>query len=70
MNVLPVIVREVKPEYTHEAMKARVEGTVLLEAVVGDDGAVGDVRVARSLDDGLDAEAVKAMKQWLFRSGT
>jgi TonB family protein len=51
-------------------MKARVEGTVLLDVVVMDDGTVGDVAVARPLDEGLDAEAVSAMKQWQFRPGT
>jgi len=35
-----------------------------------DDGTVGDVAVARPLDEGLDAEAVSAMKQWQFRPGT
>ncbi len=35
------------------------------------DGAVGDVRVTESLDTvyGLDANAVKAMKQWEFKPG-
>jgi protein TonB len=36
-----------------------------------DDGTVGDVTVSRSLDSvhGLDEQAVKAMKQWLFDPG-
>lgn len=69
---LPVVVREVKPQYTAEAMRAKVQGTVWLECVVLPDGTVGPVEVVRSLDTsfGLDQEAVKAAKQWRFRPGT
>jgi protein TonB len=69
---LPAVVREVKPQYTAEAMRAKVQGTVLLECVVLPNGEVGSVEVVRSLDSsfGLDQEAVKAAKQWRFRPGT
>ena len=69
---LPVVTREVKPQYTADAMRAKVQGTVLLECVVLPDGTVGPVEVVRSLDSsfGLDQEAVKAAKQWRFRPGT
>jgi TonB family protein len=68
----PVLVHDVKPKYTKAAMDAKIQGNVRLEAVVLEDGTVGTVRVARSLDveHGLDEEAVKAMKQWTFRPGT
>ena len=70
--VLPTVVAEKKPQYTAEAMRAKVQGTVLLEAVVLPDGTVGPVEVVRSLDStfGLDQEAIKAAKQWRFRPGT
>ena len=68
---LPSVVTRVNPEYTHAAMEARVEGTVLLECVVLADGTMGDVNVSRSLDPklGLDQEAVRAAKQWTFKPG-
>ena len=68
----PSILHEVKPQYTAEAMRAKVQGTVVLECVVLPDGSVGSVRVTRSLDStfGLDQEAIKAAKQWRFRPGT
>jgi protein TonB len=67
----PTLIREVKPNYTGEAMRARLQGLVKLEAIVMPDGSVGDVRVIRSLDQqfGLDKEAVKTVKQWRFRPG-
>jgi protein TonB len=68
---LPHVVKEVKPEYTEGAKKARIQGTVVVEAVVKTDGTVGDVKVTRLLDTeyGLDEQAVKAARQWLFEPG-
>jgi protein TonB len=68
---LPSVIKQVHPDYTQEAKDAHIEGTVMLDAVVLVDGTVGDVSVVRSLDTtyGLDQQAVKAMKQWLFKPG-
>jgi TonB family protein len=68
---LPVVLKEVKPQYTSDAMRAKVQGTVLLECVVKPDGQVGEVKVVRSLDStfGLDLEAMKAARNWRFRPG-
>jgi TonB family protein len=69
---LPQVVNEVRAEYTSEARQNRIEGKVVLEVVVLSDGKVGDVKVVESLDSvyGLDTNAVKAMKQWVFKPGT
>jgi TonB family protein len=68
----PSVVREVKPAYTAEAMRAKVQGTVWLQCVVMPDGSVGNIQVTKSLDStfGLDQEAIKAAKQWRFKPGT
>lgn len=66
----PQLVKEVPPEYTPEGRAAGIEGCVLLSAEVLTDGTVGEVKIVGSLDanqHGLDDEAVKAMKQWLFK---
>jgi TonB family protein len=67
----PRVVQEVAPVYPNEAMRAGVHGVVQLEAIVGADGGVQDVRVIHSLDriHGLDAEAVRAAKAWRFEAG-
>jgi TonB family protein len=64
----PTVVREVKPQYTPEAMRLKIQGTVELEAVVQANGTVGDIRVVKSLDrtHGLDDEARKAARNWIF----
>jgi periplasmic protein TonB len=68
---LPQLLREVRPAYTADAMRAKVQGTVWLECIVMPDGSVGEVKVARSLDPifGLDQEAIRAAKMWKFRPG-
>ncbi len=68
----PVPVFQPTPQYTSDAMRARVQGTAMLSCVVRPDGSVSDVEVIRSLDRtfGLDEEAVKAAKRWRFRPGT
>jgi protein TonB len=70
--VMPRILREVKPQYTADAMNARIQGSVVIACIVMPDGSVGDVRVMRSLDPifGLDREAINAAKQWRFWPGT
>jgi TonB family protein len=65
----PEVLQEVKPHYTPEAMRALVQGSVKLEAVVLADGHVGPVRVLRSRDKDLDISAVAALKAWRFRPG-
>ena len=69
---LPTVTKQVRAQYTQEAMQNRIEGTVGLSVVVLANGTVGEVNVTESLDSiyGLDAEAVKAMKQWEFKAGT
>jgi len=64
----PILKREVKPEYTAEAMRAKVQGTAALDCVVKADGTVGQCRVVRSLDStfGLDQKAIAAARQWRF----
>ena len=67
----PRLIEETKPHFLAGAHKAKVQGTVVMEAVVQTDGTVGEVRVVRSLDKkfGVDEEAVKALKQWRFAPG-
>jgi protein TonB len=61
----------VNTQYTDAALRAKVQGNVLLDVVINTDGSVGDVKVSRSLDSrfGLDEEAIKAAKQWRFAPG-
>ncbi len=54
------------PEYSEEARKAKYQGTVVLWVVVGTDGRVHDVKIARSLGMGLDEKAIESVRTWRF----
>jgi protein TonB len=62
----PEKLHHVNPTYPPIALSARVEGIVILEALIGEDGRVRDVRVLRSTPL-LDGAAADAVKQWRFR---
>ena len=64
----PRLVRDVRPAYTAEAMRARISGSVGLSCIVDRDGSVRDCRLTRSLDrhHGLDEAAMRAARQWRF----
>jgi len=66
----PRLVSDRKPQYTSEAMRARIQGLVMMDAVVDATGAVSNVQVTRSLDPQLDEQAVQALRQWTFAPAT
>jgi TonB family protein len=66
----PSVTYKVQPSYTPEAKAAKIQGTVAITAVVNAQGRADDIQVTRSLDPGLDANAVAALSQWLFKPGT
>jgi periplasmic protein TonB len=61
----PQKITDVAPIYPPIARTAHVEGVVILEAVIGEDGAVRDVRILRSIQL-LDDAATAAVRQWRF----
>jgi protein TonB len=69
---MPVEIQKGIPRYTSEAMRARIQGAIMVECVVQTNGVCTDIRVKRSFDPafGLDQEAIKAAAQWRFRPGT
>jgi protein TonB len=63
---LPEAVTKVNPEYPEIAREAGVDGTVMVQALVGKDGKVKDTKVVKSIPM-LDASALAAVKQWVFK---
>lgn len=61
----PAKVRDVKPVFPPEARTAGIQGVVIIEAIVADDGSIADARVVRSVA-GLDEAALGAVRQWRF----
>ena len=66
----PVLQFRVEPEYSEEARKARMQGTVVLRIEVWPDGKAHNIQVVQSLGLGLDNQALRAVRQWVFQPGT
>jgi protein TonB len=64
--IAPKLVTVVKPEYPPLATQARLQGIVILEAFVGVDGKVKEVKPLRGPVILVDA-ALEAVKQWRYR---
>jgi protein TonB len=61
-----MLVHQVKPQYPPIAIQARIQGTVVLQAVIGKDGSVQDLRVITG-HPMLVSSAMEAVKQWRYR---
>jgi protein TonB len=61
----PALLHRVNPTYPEIAIQAHVQGTVILEAVVDEDGRVQNLRVLRSIPL-LDKAAIAAVEQWRY----
>lgn len=66
----PTIISRVEPQYTEIARRARIQGIVIIEAVIDRQGNVTEARVLKPLPMGLDQQALQAIRQWKFRPGT
>jgi protein TonB len=65
----PEKIYDVAPVYPAEARQARIQGVVILEITVGEDGGVADARVLRSIPL-LDEAALAAVRQWQYAPTT
>jgi TonB family protein len=63
----PSVIHKVEPEYTDAARAAGTQGTVILNILIHEDGSAEVVRVARSLDPGLDEKAVECAHKYRFK---
>src|SRR5688572_9335168 len=65
----PTVVFRVQPEYSDDARKARVQGTVEVVIIVLPDGTARFDRIVQSLGYGLDQRAIDAVTRWKFTPG-
>ena len=65
VDLLPEVTLRFPPEYPEAALRAGIQGTVSVMALVLADGTVGETRVVKSIP-ALDAAAVAAVKQFRF----
>ena len=62
----PGLIKKVEPRYPQIAQSARIEGTVVVDAVIRKDGTVSDVTVLRSSSKMFDQACIDAVRQWRF----
>ena len=67
--VVPTILHSIDPEYSEEARKAKISGSVVLSLEVDPEGVPRNIRVVRPLGYGLDEKAIAAVSQWRFKPG-
>jgi len=66
----PRLLTRVEPSYPQGARDERIEGAVILEAVITASGNVADVKVIKSVHPLVDAAATHAVRQWIYRPAT
>jgi len=62
----PQLLKRLEPEYPPLAVAAQIQGVVILEATVNEEGTVMDVRILRSVHPLLDREADRVVRQWRY----
>ena len=63
----PVALKKVDPKYPPTLIEDKVEGEVILYAIIRRDGSVDSIQLVRGVDKQLDANAMRALAQWQFR---
>jgi len=65
----PKVVSKVEPDYTPEAREAKIQGPVVLSLIIDPHGRPSNIRVTKSLDKGLDQQAIDSIEKWHFSPG-
>jgi protein TonB len=55
------------PEYTDDALAAKIEGEVTVSGTIGTDGIPKNVTVVKGLGQGLDEKAIECFQKWRFQ---
>jgi protein TonB len=66
----PGLIKKVEPVYPPIARTARMQGTVVVDAVIRQDGTVSDVKVLKSSNPLFEQACVDAVRQWRFTPGS
>jgi TonB family protein len=65
----PILIYKKEPEYSEEASRAGLQGTVVLSFVVRRNGRAQNIRVIQSVGLGLDEKAIQSVQMWKFKPG-
>jgi protein TonB len=62
----PGLIKKVEPQYPPMARTARIEGTVVVDAIIRKDGSVSDVTIVKSSNVLFNQPSIDAVRQWRF----
>lgn len=65
----PIVVKQVTPQFTNDALARKITGEVVVEVIILKDGTVRPVRVVEGLSPDLNTRALEAAAQWKFIPG-
>ncbi len=65
----PRVIHKADPEYTPEALEAKLVGSVILSLVVDAEGNPTEIKLIKGLGKGLDEKAVECLQKWRFQPG-
>lgn len=66
----PELVRKVDPKYPQTLIKERVDGQVILYAIIRKDGSVDSIQLVHGVDPQLDRNSMEALSRWVFKPAT
>ncbi len=66
----PKVIHKADPEYTPEALEAKLTGEVILSMVIDTEGNPTEIKLVKGLGKGLDEKAVECVQKWRFKPAT
>ncbi len=66
----PVKIFSPPPQFTGEARKKRVQGVMIIEAIIDKNGSVRCLNILKGLPSGLSQAAAEAVRKWKFKPAT
>lgn len=66
----PKLISKVEPKYSQRAKDEGIEGKVVISLIINEDGTASDFEILQPLDTDLDANAITAIKEWVFAPAT
>jgi TonB family protein len=64
------VIHKADPEYTPEALQAKLVGAVTLSVVIDAQGNPTEIKLVKGLGKGLDEKAAECLQKWRFKPAT
>jgi periplasmic protein TonB len=68
--VQPILIHRIQPDYPKSALAAHIQGTVVLEALITQNGDVQNIRLTKSAHPLWNQSAIEAVGNWKYKPAT